>query len=79
MAYYPETMRFLIDFAGVDHIMIGTDDSYTRSPLDHTGPGRQNRYEWPHWLVEAMKLPKDQEEMILRGNAAKLFRLPATT
>ena len=79
MAYYPETMRFLIDFAGVDHIMIGTDDSYTRSPLDRTGSGRQNRYEWPHWLVEAMKLPKDQEEMILRGNAAKLFRLPATT
>ncbi|PYR25067.1 MAG: hypothetical protein DMF92_21280 [Acidobacteria bacterium] len=47
--------------------------------LDRTGSGRQNRYEWPHWLVEAMKLPKDQEEMILRGNAAKLFRLPATT
>jgi len=76
MAYYPETMRFLIEFAGVDRIMIGTDHGYSRSPNDRSGTGgRQNRYEWPHWLVEAMKLPKDQEEMILRGNAAKLFRL----
>ena len=77
MAYYPETMRFLIEFAGVDHIMIGTDHGYTRSPNDRSDAGgrRQNVYEWPHWLVEAMKLPKDQEEMILRGNAAKLFRL----
>jgi len=77
MAYYPETMRFLIEFAGVDHIMIGTDHSYLRSPNDRSDAGgrRQNVYEWPHWLVEAMKLPKDQEEMILWGNAAKLFRL----
>ena len=75
MAYYPETLRFLIDFAGADHVLIGTDSSYNRSALDHSGEGRQGRYEWPNALVEYMKLPKEQEEAILRGNAAKLFRL----
>jgi aminocarboxymuconate-semialdehyde decarboxylase len=75
MTYYPETMRFLIDFAGADRILVGTDSSYNRSALDHSGEGRQGRYEWPNALVEYLKLPKEQEEMILRGNAAKLFRL----
>jgi len=76
MTYYPETMRFLIDFAGVDHILVGTDSSYNGSALDHSGGGgRQGRYEWPNALVEMMKLPKDQEEAILRGNAVKLFKL----
>lgn len=75
MTYYPETLRFLIDFAGADRVMIGTDSSYDRSALDHSGEGRQGRYEWPNVLVEHLKLPKEQEELILRGNAAKLFRL----
>jgi aminocarboxymuconate-semialdehyde decarboxylase len=76
MTYYPETLRFLIDFAGADHVLIGTDNSYNRSALDHSGPGgRQARYEWPNSLVEMLQLPKDQEEAILRGNAAKLFKL----
>ncbi len=74
MTYYPEILRFLIDFAGVDHVMIGTDSSYNRSALDHSGnQGRQARYEWPNSLVEYLKLPKDQEQAILRGNAVKLF------
>jgi aminocarboxymuconate-semialdehyde decarboxylase len=76
MTYYPETMRFLIDFAGVDHVLIGTDNGYNSSALDHSSPGtRQARYEWPNSIVEMMKLPKDQEEAILRGNAVKLFKL----
>ncbi len=76
MTYYPETLQFLIDFAGADHVLIGTDSSYNSSALDHSGGGgRQGRYEWPNALVEYLKLPKAQEEAILRGNAAKLFRL----
>jgi aminocarboxymuconate-semialdehyde decarboxylase len=76
MTYYPETMRFLIDLVGYDHILVGTDSSYNASALDHSGGGgRQGRYEWPNTLVEMMKLPKDQEEAILRGNAVKLFKL----
>ena len=76
MTYYPETLRFLIDFAGPDHVLIGTDSSYNSSALDHSRPGgRQGRFEWPNALVEYLKLPKEQEEAILRGNAAKLFRL----
>lgn len=76
MTYYPETLRFVIDLVGADHVLIGTDSSYNRSALDHSGPGgRQGRYEWPNALVEYLKLPKDQEEAILRGNAVKLFHM----
>ena len=58
------------------HVLVGTDSSYNASALDHSRPGgRQGRYEWPNSLVEMMKLPKDQEEAILRGNAVKLFKL----
>ena len=76
MTYYTETLRFLIDFAGTDHVLIGTDSGYNSSALDHSGPGRrQARYEWPNALVEYLKLPKAQEDAILRGNAVKLFKL----
>ena len=76
MTYYPETMRFMIDLVGYDRVLVGTDSSYNASALDHSGTGgRQGRYEWPNTLVEMMKLPKDQEEAILRQNAVKLFKL----
>jgi len=76
MTYYPETMRFLIDLVGYEQVMVGTDSSYNASALDHSRPGgRQGRYEWPNSIVEMMKLPRDQEEAILRGNAVKLFKL----
>jgi len=74
MTYYPEVMRFLIEFAGVDRIMVGTDNGYNRSARDQTG-GRQGRNEWPNSIVEYMKLPAEQEEAILRGNAVRLFNL----
>ena len=74
MTYYPEVMEFLVAFAGVDRIMVGTDSSYNRSAYSKEG-GRQGRNEWPNANVEYMKLPADQEEAILRGNAVRLFNL----
>jgi len=74
MTYYPEVMRFLIEFAGVDRIMVGTDNGYNSSARSQTGR-RQARNEWPNSIVEYMELPADQEEAILRGNAVSLFRL----
>lgn len=63
LAYYPETLRFLIDLVGSDRVVIGTDN-YARMDVEQ-----------PNALVEALKLPAEDRERILRGNAKKLLRL----
>jgi aminocarboxymuconate-semialdehyde decarboxylase len=63
LAYWPETLRFMIDLLGPDRIMIGTDCYATMD------------VEWPNALVEEMKIPAADRDLILRGNAAKLFRV----
>jgi aminocarboxymuconate-semialdehyde decarboxylase len=64
--YYPETLRYMIDLVGVDRVMIGSDNSYARATL---------ALDWPNALTESLNLPKEQEELILGGNAVRLFRL----
>jgi aminocarboxymuconate-semialdehyde decarboxylase len=63
--YDPETLRYLIDLVGADRVMIGSDNSYDR----------ELALDWPNALTEHLNLPKEQEELILRGNAVRLFRL----
>jgi len=63
LAYYPKTLRFLIDLVGSDRVVIGTDN-YARMDVEQ-----------PNALVEQLKLPAADCERILRGNAARLLRL----
>jgi aminocarboxymuconate-semialdehyde decarboxylase len=63
LAYYPETLRFMIDLIGSDRIVIGTDN-YAKMDVEQ-----------PNALVEGLNLPASDRERILRGNAARLFRL----
>jgi len=63
LAYYPETLRFMIDLVGVDRVVIGTDN-YAKMDVDE-----------PNALVQSLNLPAADLEKILRGNAAKLLRL----
>jgi aminocarboxymuconate-semialdehyde decarboxylase len=63
LAYYPETLRFMIELVGSDRVVIGTDN-YAKMDVEQ-----------PNALVEQLKLPPQDLERILRGNAAKLFRL----
>jgi len=63
LAYYPETLRFLIDLVGSDRVVIGTDN-YAVMDVDE-----------PNALVERLGLPAADRERILRGNAARLLRL----
>ena len=61
--YYPETLRFLISMVGADRVVIGSDDY---APMD---------VEDPNALIAQVNLPAADRERILRGNAARLFRL----
>ena len=63
LAYYPETLRFMIELVGADRVVIGTDN-YAKMDVDQ-----------PNALVESLKLPAADLELILRGNAARLLGL----
>jgi len=63
LAYYPETLRFMIELVGADRVVIGTDN-YAKMDVEQ-----------PNALVEQLQLPPADRELILRGNAARLLRL----
>ena len=63
LAYYPETLRFMIELVGSDRVVIGTDN-YAKMDVDQ-----------PNALVEQLQLSAQDRERIFRGNAARLFRL----
>lgn len=62
ITFYPETLRFLIDFAGSDRVVIGTDN-FQLMDVE------------PTWLVHQLKLPAADLERIVRGNALRLLQL----
>ena len=63
LAYYPETLKFMIDIVGADRVVIGTDN-YAKMDVDQ-----------PNALVQQLELPAEDLERILRGNAARLLKL----
>jgi len=63
ITYYPETLRFLIDLVGSDRVVIGSDGY---APMDVATPNA---------LVEQLKLPAEDRQRILFGNAARLFKV----
>jgi aminocarboxymuconate-semialdehyde decarboxylase len=63
LTYFPETLRFLITQVGSDRVVIGTDNYVIMD------------VEYPNALVEEIKLPTEDRERILRGNAARLLHL----
>jgi predicted TIM-barrel fold metal-dependent hydrolase len=62
ITFYPETLRFLIDFAGTDRVVIGTDN-FQAMDVE------------PTWLLHQLKLPQADLERIVRGNALRLLQL----
>ncbi len=59
----PDLLRELIDYAGPDHVLLGSD-----YPFDMG-------VERPAEAVRALPLPADDEEKVLGGNAARLLGL----
>jgi aminocarboxymuconate-semialdehyde decarboxylase len=56
-----DVLRALVDYAGVDHILLGSD-----YPFDMG-------VERPAEIVRALALPAEDEALILGGNAARLL------
>jgi aminocarboxymuconate-semialdehyde decarboxylase len=65
ITFYPETLRFLIRLVGADRVVIGTDNAF----------GANQAIEYPNSLVEQLNLPAADRDLILSGNARRIFRL----
>ena len=65
ITFYPETLGFLISLVGADRVVIGTDNAF----------GANQAIEYPNSLVEQLNLPAADRDLILRGNAARLFHI----
>lgn len=65
ITFYPETLGLLISLVGADRVVIGTDNAF----------GANQAIEYPNSLVEQLNLSPANRDLILRGNAARIFRL----
>jgi aminocarboxymuconate-semialdehyde decarboxylase len=63
IAYYPETLRFLVGLVGPDRVVIGSDGY---APMDVAEPNA---------LLTQLALSTPDRDRILRENAIRLFRL----
>jgi aminocarboxymuconate-semialdehyde decarboxylase len=57
-------LRYLIDLAGADHVMLGSDYPF---PLGEAHPGK---------LIESMDLPDTIKDLLLQGTALEWLGLP---
>ena len=63
ISHAPESLSYLIDLVGTDHVMMGSDYCFDMG------------YERPVKAVTALNLSRGDQEKILGGNAARLLRL----
>ncbi|WP_206239931.1 amidohydrolase family protein [Novosphingobium terrae] len=67
LVYWPENLRYLADVVGVDRIVLGTDNMY--------GPGERQMTDEPNSVIDQVNFSAGDRDLILRGNAKRLFKL----
>lgn len=65
LTYYPIALRFLIDLVGIDRVVVGTDNMFTN--FAQMLP--------PNTLVDQLELPAEERDLVLYGNARRLFAI----
>jgi aminocarboxymuconate-semialdehyde decarboxylase len=86
LAWYPLTLKYLIDLVGSDRVVLGTDNMGGGGGQNAGGGpnagGGQNAgaatagpVPGPHSVIDQLDLPAEDRDLILRGNLTKLFRL----
>jgi predicted TIM-barrel fold metal-dependent hydrolase len=63
LIYYPEAFQFLVTMVGTDRIVVGTDIFAARD------------VEYPNEVLDQFNFPPAERDLILKGNAIKLFHL----
>ena len=71
LAWYPLSLKYLIDLVGSDRVVLGTDNmGGTPNAPVATGP-----VPGPHSVIDQLDLPTADRDLILRGNLQRLFKL----
>jgi aminocarboxymuconate-semialdehyde decarboxylase len=65
MTYDLEALRFLVNLVGADRVLVGTDNGF----------GSRQNFDWPNAIVEHLNLKAGDENLMLNGNAKRLFHL----
>lgn len=61
LTFNPQTLKFLVDFAGAERVVLGSDYPFDMGTLN------------PKKIVEESQIPKKSKEMIYQDNAVHLF------
>ena len=64
LVHDPAALRYLIDLAGADHVMLGSDYPF---PLGEAEPGK---------LIESLDLDEASKASLLHGTAREWLALP---
>jgi len=71
--FYPPALKFLIEFAGSDRVVVGTDNA------GNGGQGRNANnnlsHGGPHSVIDQVAITAEDRDLILRGNLRRLFKL----
>jgi aminocarboxymuconate-semialdehyde decarboxylase len=65
LTYWPDSLRYLVEMVGPDRVMLGTDNMYS--------PGISMPQ--PHSVIDQANFDEADRDLILRGNAKRLFRI----
>lgn len=81
LAWYPLTLKYLIDLVGSDRVVVGTDNMGGQGGQG-PGPGGATAQAapgaavpGPNSVMDQLDLPEADRDLILRGNARRLFKL----
>jgi aminocarboxymuconate-semialdehyde decarboxylase len=66
LVFSPIALRFLVEVVGADRVMLGTDNMFA-TPV--------NGIEQPHAIIDQAELSESDRDLILRGNAKRLFKI----
>lgn len=79
LAWYTLSLKYLIDLVGSDRVVVGTDNMGGGTGPNANGPNAgaapASPVPGPHSLIDQLDLSAEDRDLILRGNAAKLFKL----
>jgi len=64
IAFDPAMLRFMVDYYGADHVVLGTDYPYDMGDFDPVGS-----------IKAIPKLSRADQDMIAGGNAARLLKI----
>ncbi len=73
--YYPLALKFLIEFAGADRIVVGTDNMGPQANTNANNTNANRPQGGPHSLIDQVGLSAGDRDLILRGNLTRLFKL----